>query len=454
MIKIKTTVYILFLLLTLSVPCFAKSARNVILMIADGAGYNAFHCTSYYQYGTLGRQPYDKFPVQYPCTTWSLRGDGTAIGYSSESFWRPATQARNGSEGYGNYSTDSAAAGTALCTGQKTAQGRVNIDMHGNPLTTIAQIAHQQGKSAGCVSTVPFTHATPACMAAHNLSRNNYLQIAREMIFDSELDCIIGCGHPGYDNNGLLLPAEKWNYEYGPNFQDFQSLVSFDTGRGWVFTDSKFDLIHIAQNPNTFIKKLFAMPPVHATNQYRRHGRAMGDLMEQVPDLAQMSLAALNVLNKNANGFVLMIEGGAVDWANHDNNLPRMIEEMADFNHAVAGVMEWIEKYSSFDQTLLIVTSDHECGRIWGPDASAASDTPFDLPKNQGKGKLPLAKYLSITHSNALVPLYSIGPNAEDFHTLTDGRDPIAAKTWNIPAQYVDNIDIFTVMKNAIVIQD
>lgn len=429
---------------------FAQNAKNVILMIADGAGYNAFNCTSYYQYGKTGQQAYDRFPVHYPCSTWCLRSDGSAIGYSSESFWQRDILKRDGKRGYAEYYTDSAAAGTAICTGVKTIQGRINMDIHGNRLTTIAEIADELGKAAGCVSTVPFSHATPASMGAHNLSRNHYHQIAREMIFESPLICIMGCGHPGYDDNGNLLSKEQWDYSYGPNPQDFESLKNFNTGRGWVFSDSKFDIMSIMQNPNTPISKLFFLPPVHSTNQYKRQGRETGGQMESVPDLAQMSLAALNILNRDEDGFVLMIEGGAVDWANHDNNLPRMIEEMEDFNRAAAGVVGWVEKYSSFDETLLIVTSDHECGRIWGPNASVDSDTPFDLPKNQGKGNLPKAKYLSITHSNALVPLYAIGPGADHFGRLTDGKDPVAAETWGIPAEFVDNTDIFTVMQSAI----
>ena len=68
---------------------------------------------------------------------------------------------------------------------------------------------------------------------------------------------------------------------------------------------------------------------------------------------------------------------------------------------------------SSWDETLLIVTSDHETGQIWGPNAGPKSKTPFDMPKNNGAGELPSAKYFHNGHTNVLVPLYSIGAGSE-----------------------------------------
>jgi len=79
-----------------------------------------------------------------------------------------------------------------------------------------------------------------------------------------------------------------------------------------------------------------------------------------------MSIGALNVLNQDPDGFFLMIEGGAVDWMGHANDMPRYIEDQVAFNLAVASVIDWVEENSSWDETLLIVTSDHECGGIWG----------------------------------------------------------------------------------------
>ena len=98
--------------------------RHVILMIADGASFNSIDACSYYQYGQLGQQPYDSFPVQLACSTYMLNQDGTEQGYESKAAW---TDFRYLVQTY----TDSAAAATALHTGVKTTGGRVNTDSAG-----------------------------------------------------------------------------------------------------------------------------------------------------------------------------------------------------------------------------------------------------------------------------------------------------------------------------------
>ena len=93
-------------------------------------------------------------------------------------------------------------------------------------------------------------------------------------------------------------------------------------------------------------------------------------LNRNVPTLATMSKAAINCLDNNPKGFYLMIEGGAVDWANHANQPDRMIEEQIDFVEAVEAVVAWIESHGGWDETLLILTADHECGLLWGPNSA------------------------------------------------------------------------------------
>jgi alkaline phosphatase len=169
----------------------AAPAKNVILMISDGAGFNTFDCASYYQHGQRGKQVYDKFPIRLGCTTYSADNQD---GYEPDKFWSEFKYARK-------HPTDSAAAATALYTGAKTKNGRLCTDRDGKKLTTIAEFADSVGKSTGTISSVMFSHATPGAVWAHNDSRDEYEQIAREMICDSGLDVIMGCGHPRYDNN-------------------------------------------------------------------------------------------------------------------------------------------------------------------------------------------------------------------------------------------------------------
>jgi len=422
-------------------PATRRPARNIILMIADGAGFNAFDCAAYYEHGRLGRQVYDRFPVRVACTTYMLRAMGDGPGYDPRRAWRDFDHCR-GSES-DQPTTDSAAAATALYTGVKTQGGRCCVveteDGDLRRLKTIAEYAHGRGMGAGVVTSVQISHATPACFWAHNESRNRYRAIAREMILDSGLDVICGCGHPEYFGDGLGDDG-RWgrNYAYVGGEDLWGDIKAGKVPGGWTFVDAREDFERIASDPDEAPRRLLGVARCNRTLQYDRPDPGMGGLNDHVPDLPTLSLAALNVLARKPGGFVLMIEGGAVDWANHANRLGRMVTEMIDFNRAVEAVVGWVEAHGSWDETLLIVTSDHECGWLWGPEAGGPAN--FQPPVNRGKGRLPLAKYFSGGHTNAPVPLYAVGAGAARFRDHVRGRDPKYGP-------FVDNTDVFKVMR-------
>lgn len=116
---------------------FSGETGNVILMIADGAGYNAFNAASFYEYGKLGNQPYDEFPVRLSCTTYALKENGEPMGYAPNRYWSDFYYATE-------YYTDSAAASTAICCGQKTSRGRIATDINYEPLETIGELAENK----------------------------------------------------------------------------------------------------------------------------------------------------------------------------------------------------------------------------------------------------------------------------------------------------------------------
>ncbi len=431
---------LLLLLAAFPAAALAKNAKNIILMISDGAGFNIFNCANYYQYGRLGQQVYDGFPVKLAATTYMLNAGGIPQGYDPDLCWTDFNYVK-GDNNYTSF-TDSAAAGTAMHTGSKTLQGYVNIDALGARLTTIAEIADAAGKSCGSVSTTHFSHATPACVWAHSSARSDYVGIAAEMIYDSGLDVVISAGHPDYDNDGH--PAAP-NYEYVGQ-STWNDIANGTTGCGWTLVETKADFEAIAANAALAPDRLIGIAQVHRTFQYERSGTGMGSLNGNVPDLATASKAALNALSKNPKGFYVMIEGAAIDFGGHDNNLARMIEEQIDFNRAVEAVVDWVNANSTWDETLLIVTADHETGQLWGPDAGLPAN--FDLPVNNGAGNLPTAAFCSGQHTNALVPIYSKGYGSEAFATQVDGTDPNAAAVWGIGGLYIDNTDIFTAMRD------
>jgi alkaline phosphatase len=173
--------------------------------------------------------------------------------------------------------------------------------------------------------------------------------------------------------------------------------------------------------------RVLGIPKVHSTLQQSRAGNEVIMPFEQpmtpgLPSLEQMTFASLNVLNQNPNGFFLMVEGGAIDWAGHDNHPGRMIEEMADFVNAVIAAVEWVETHSNWDETLIVVTSDHETGMLWGPPDGNKVLNPV---KNYGKGVLPGMAWYYTDHTNALVPVYARGAGSEMYKFLADEFDPV-----------------------------
>jgi alkaline phosphatase len=146
-----------------------------------------------------------------------------------------------------------------------------------------------------------------------------------------------------------------------------------------------------------------------------------------VPPLADMALGAINVL-KDGDGFFLMVEGGAIDWAGHTQAYGRMVEEMVDFNDAIAAVIDWVNREGSWDNTLLVITADHETGRLSGPDGARDME-------NAGKGVLPKGGYQAKGHTNSLVPLFARGQGTEILKKYADEQDPVRGA-------YLDNTEV------------
>jgi alkaline phosphatase len=402
----------------------AQMPRNVILMIGDGLGYNSVQAAAYFR----GKPPvYAAFPVRYGVSTYAHGG-----AYAPHLAWANFDYIRAGA-------TDSAAAATAMATGVKTFNGAFGVDPWRRSLTNIVEIAAQAGKAAGVVTDVPFSHATPAAMAARHEHRNNYEAIARQMLA-GRLEVIMGTGHPEFDNNGrkVIPTPARCKYVGGP---DTWSALKKGVA-GWKLLETKEDFADLAGNGGPPGGKILGVPQVYHTLQQKRAGDGQAPpftepLNGSVPSLALMARGALQVLARNPRGFFLMVEGGAIDWAGHEHQLGRMIEAQMDFDAAVAAVAAWVEANGGWDATLLMVTSDHETGHLWGP--GSGPPVAFKPLIDNGPGKLPGARFFSTEHTNALVPLYAKGAGAHLFADYADKIDPRRGP-------YLDNTAIFQVM--------
>lgn len=407
-----------------SVP---KQPKNIILMISDGWSYNHILATDYYQYGKTNLQSYQAFPLHSAVSTYMAGGC-----YEPDRAWASFDYVKKNP-------TESAAAATALSTGTMTYKGAICVDTEKNPLENIVQRAEKLSKATGVVTSVFWNHATPAGMVAHDTSRNNYIEIAREMIYDSGLEVIMGCGHPFYDDNAKPVTPDENDYKLGETL--WNDLVAGTAGNDadhdgiidyWTMIHDSIDFVKLIDGDTP--KRVLGIPQVRTTLQCMRRGQTAGQgpsapnttdppytdaFNKGVPTLEQMTMGALNVLDNEEDGFFLMVEGGAVDWASHDNTTARMIEEQIDFNESVDAVIRWINQNSSWDETLVIVTGDHECGYLTGPN----SDPTWEPIKNNGKGHLPGTQWNSGSHTNQLIPLYAKGPGIQLLRRYADEYD-------------------------------
>jgi alkaline phosphatase len=418
------------------------TVQNIIVMISDGCGFHHVDAASYYQYGQTGKQVYEKFPVHLAMSTFE---EGQQ--YDPKRVW-----------GYFKTvmleATDSAAAATALSCGEKTYGGSIGMDIDENPLVHAFTLAEQRGKATGVVTSVQFAHATPAAFVAHNVSRNNYEEIATQMILESPVDVIIGCGHPEFDDNGQPVEhLQEENYRYVGGRSTWEHVKEGRPGADangdgtpdkWTLVETRDDFLRLTETPDAPMR-LLGIPQVARTLQQKRQGNDQASpylctLIQDIPTLKTLTQAALNVLDNDSDGFCLMVEGGAVDWASHANQPGRMIEEQIDFNRSVEAVVEWVEENSSWNETLLIVTADHECGYLTGPDSGPGNPPVWNPIENHGVDSLPGMQWNSGSHTNSLVPLYAKGYGVELFEDHIEGIDPVHG-------EFVDNTSLGRVMR-------
>lgn len=435
-----------------------EKPKNIILFISDGWAEAQIQATNYYMYGENGVNSYENFPVQTWMSTYIGRYNTGSMGdfntgYNSYMAWNDFDYNKTG---YGNVTNDykyplvtgSAAAATTMSTGEKTYWRSIGKAMSDDPtmvvddnedtenLVHITQNAQALGKATGVVTSVQLSHATPAGFAVHEYDRGNYSEIGRKMVYESNLDVIMGCGHPKFDNDGL---ASDNSYKYVGGEDTYNALVAGNTDYTYITDKADFKALTSGNTP----KKVFGLAKAYSTLQNNRSGNQtepfQDPLNPSVPSLECMTKAAVNVLDNNPNGFFLMVEGGAVDWAGHANNTPHLIEEQADFNNAVEAAVKWVEENSSWNETLIIVTGDHETGYLTGPNNN--DNNPHTNPViNNGKDNMPGVKWNSGGHTNMLIPFYAKGPGAELFDMYSDHYDMVRGR-------YMDNTQLGAGMK-------
>ncbi len=325
-------------------------AKNIILFIGDGFGVSTLTATRIYEGQSRGvdgesnNLTVDLLPYSALSKTYS--NDGQV--------------------------SDSAPTATAMVTGIKTNNGVLGVDgtvaqgdcaaSQGHEVTTIFELAERAGLSTGVISTARITHATPAAAYAHTANRDweaNYqlpadatacTDIAAQLVgwqAGNGFEVIMGGGRDRFFPNTL---ADTEDTTAMGRRTDGRNLVEEWLGdsnsSAYVWNAAQLGEVDLANTTRLF--GLFERD--HMEYELDRARDAAGE-----PSLAEMTTAALEVLQQNDNGFILMIEGGRVDHASHAGNAARTLADAVAMDQAVKAAMAAVD----LDETLIIVTADH-----------------------------------------------------------------------------------------------
>jgi len=302
--------------LAITLSSLAQNPKYVFFFIGDGMGVNIISYTQYYkaaQNGNHGTEllNFAKFPVCGIATTWSANKDVT----------------------------DSAASGTALATGEKTNNRYIGNSPDGKPLKNLPEKSAEAGKKVAVITTVAINHATPGAFSAHQNDRSMADDIAKDMVkgnFDF------------YAGSGINKAKEKYRVE------GFDARKEFENA-GYTFADSRDDF------KKKFKKaKKMVMIPEGGNKVTLAIDRACSNGTPTT--LRDMLESAVEFMMKDdcPNGFFLMAEGGRVDYATHANDGAASVKEVLDLEDAVAYAIDFYNQHP--DETLILVTSDHDTG--------------------------------------------------------------------------------------------
>ncbi len=249
--------------------------------------------------------------------------------------------------------TDSAAASSAFGGGVRVKNGSLNISPEGKEILPIWQKFKKAGKKAGCVTTVPVTHATPAGFCVWNKSRNAQAEIA-ETYLEQEFDVLLGGGD---------------QYFHSEKRKDGKNMFEAYQNKGYQVVHSRSEMLNVPSD-----KPLLGVFD-HDALPFTLDWNSSKELQKKIPTLAEMSQKAINCMQSNPEGFVLQIEGGKVDWAAHANDISALIHDQIAFDEAIKVAVDFAERNND---TLVIITTDHgnaNPGVIYGKAANEGFDS-------------------------------------------------------------------------------
>lgn len=338
--------------------------QSIIILIGDGMGYGPIEFGRLIEYGLDGNTSILEFPYQTSISTFNIFGQ----------------------------ITDSAEAATAIATGQKTGGARISTTIDNENLTTILEIAEDNGYNTGIVARCKITHATPAAFMAHTDSRYNYDDIAAD-ISRHTVDTILAGGRV-----------------------DLVSYIPTMETSGYSYVTNRTDLNEVSTLP---VLGLFA-------------GTDLGKVVTREenstqPSLLEMTQKSIELLSSSDRPYFLMIEGSQIDWACHNNDGIYLAHEIIEFEKTVAFVKSIAENDPSI---LVIVTADHETSGFDVQYQFLSTELPLESDDFETKKQKRTARsqeigyyFQSKDHTAREVILTGMGPNSERIANATHHID-------------------------------
>ena len=253
-----------------------------------------------------------------------------------------------------SFAPDSASTATSLSSGFKTHSGVIGMGIDKTTKgTTIAEMLRDKGWKIGIVSTVTINHATPAAYYAHVASRNDYYEIGLQMAA-SDFD---------YFGGGSVNQADNGD----------KSIYEVLEDNGYLVTNDRDTILSL----NSDSGKVYAYSPVLQDDGAMMYALDAEDDQLQLKDFVRKGIDVLD----NETGFFMMVESGKIDWAGHANDALANIYDTLAFDEAIQVAVEFAKQHP--EETLIVVTGDHETGGMTIGYAATGYDTAFDILRNQ-----------------------------------------------------------------------
>jgi len=328
-------------------------AKNVILFVGDGMGFSTTTGTRIFE----GQQR-------------GVDGESNVLTYESFPFLAASKTYASDSQ-----VSDSAPTATAMVTGVKlkndilglnhTAMSGSCEDMKTKRVTTLFEMAESVGLATGAVTTAKITHATPAATYSHSTNRDweddslmpaevkaaGCIDIARQLVemrYGDGFEVALGGGRQHFLPETMDDPEDAGRKGARKDGKDLMKAWTdhYGAGSAAIWNLEQFNAI----DPATASHVLGVFERSHMEYDFDRAKDKGGE-----PSLAEMTEKAIDILKKNPNGFVLMVEGGRIDHASHAGNAFRTFSDAVAMDKAVKAAMAKVD----LAETLIVVTADH-----------------------------------------------------------------------------------------------